>query len=322
MRFRIYTEPQQGASYEQLTAIATTAAECGFEGFLRSDHLRRLGEFKGTGEDSGFPGPTDAWISLAGLARDTSKIRLGVLATPITHDYPALLALRVAQVDAMSGGRVELGIGAGWDDIEHAYFGIPFPPLVERFDRLEETLSIITGLWTTPVGQRYSFVGKYYSVHDNPGLPKPIQSPHPPVIVGGVGKHRTPRLAARFGSEYNLTIGNPGMMPQDIRGQFARVREACEAVGRDPSDLRMSAQVIVCCGRSTAEVNRRWERLGLVADGLIAGCASGTPDEVVDRIYQYQRDGAETVNLNILDLDDLDHIRLLAEDVVPQLAAR
>ena len=182
MKLRIFTEPQQGASYEQLLAVARCAEECGFDAFFRSDHYLRMGE------GDGRPGPTDAWITLAGLSRDTSKIRLGTLLSAATFRLPAQLAVIVAQVDAMSGGRVELGLGAGWFEDEHRAFAIPFPPSVgERFDRLEEQLEIVSGMWATAEGGRYCFDGKHYQIVDNAGLPKPVQIPRPPIIVGGKG---------------------------------------------------------------------------------------------------------------------------------------
>ena len=166
MDLRIFTEPQQGASYDDLLAVARTAEELGFDAFFRSDHYLKMGDV------SGEPGPTDAWITLAGLARDTSTIRLGTLVTPVTFRLPGPLAVSVAQVDAMSGGRVELGIGTGWFDDEHTAYGIPFPPFGERFDMLEEQLSIITGLWETPIGETFSFDGTHYQVTDSPALPE------------------------------------------------------------------------------------------------------------------------------------------------------
>src|SRR3984957_15588577 len=185
MRVRIFVEPQQGADYAQLLTVAQEAEALGFDAFFRSDHYLTM-------SGDGLPGPTDAWITLAALARETSRIRLGTLVSSSTFRWPGILAITVAQVDAMSGGRVELGLGTGWYDGEHTAYGIPFPPLGERFARLEEQLSIVTGLWATPVGETYSFAGEHYQLADSPALPKPVQRPHPPVIVGGGGASRTP----------------------------------------------------------------------------------------------------------------------------------
>ncbi|MGH2662950.1 MAG: LLM class F420-dependent oxidoreductase [Actinomycetota bacterium] len=316
MRFRVFTEPMQGASYEQLLTVARTAEECGFDAFFRSDHLRYMGEFLSTGDGTGMPGPTDAWTTLAGLARDTTAIRLGTLVTSATFRHPGMLAMQVAQVDAMSGGRVELGLGAGWDRKEHAAFGIPFPEKRERFDRLEEVWEILIGLWTNPVGETFSFHGTHYVLEGNAGLPKPAQDPHPPTIVGGAGKRRTPALAARFASEYNLTFGLPDVTPENVRDHYDRVRRACEEHGRDPATMRMSVVIVVACGTSKAEIDRRYEALGLEIEGLRTSCAKGTPDQVVERLALLRADGADTIYFSILDLDDLDHLRLLTDEVV------
>src|SRR3954451_20231804 len=231
MQLRIFTEPQQGASYEDLLAVARAAEDAGFDAFFRSDHYLRMGS--GDGE----PGPTDAWITLAGLARETSTIRLGTLVSSATFRLPGPLAVTVAQVDAMSAGRVELGLGTGWFEAEHAAYGIPFEMLGERFERLEEQLAIITGLWTTAPGERFDFAGRYYHLENSPALPKPVQQPRPPIIVGGGGAKRTPALAARFADEFTL----PFHTLEAGTAQFERVRDACRAAGRDPSTLRLSA---------------------------------------------------------------------------------
>ncbi|MGH9063605.1 MAG: LLM class F420-dependent oxidoreductase [Acidimicrobiales bacterium] len=309
MRARIFTEPQQGASYEQLRAAAVVAEECRFDAFFRSDHYLRMG-----GGDPG-PGPTDAWVTLAGLARDTSVIRLGTLVTSGTFRLPGPLAVAVAEVDAMSDGRVELGLGAGWFEAEHRAYGIPFPPVAERFDRLEEQLEIVLGLWATPAGERFSFAGRHYELADSPALPKPLQRPHPPVIVGGHGHRRTPLLAARFADEYNLAFG--GL--DELAAQCERVTRACEQAGRDPASLRRSAAVVVCCGAGDAEVSRRAAAIGREEAELREHGATGTPGEVAERLRAYGTSGADTVYLQVLDLSDLDHLRLIAEEVVPLL---
>jgi F420-dependent oxidoreductase-like protein len=184
MRLRVFTEPQQGATYDTLLAVAQTAERLGFDAFFRSDHYLAMGDA------TGLPGPTDAWITLAGIARETTRIRLGTLVSSATFRWPGPLAISVAEVDAMSGGRVELGLGAGWYDAEHTAYGIPFPALGHRFERLEEQLAVVSGLWGTPDGERFSFEGEHYVVVDSPGLPKPVQRPGPPVIVGGGGPLR------------------------------------------------------------------------------------------------------------------------------------
>src|SRR5271157_1562666 len=202
MDFRAFVEPQQGATYADQLAVAKKAEELGYEAFFRSDHFLAM-------SGDGLPGPTDSWVTLGAIARETSSIRIGTLVTSATFRYPGPLAVSVAQVDAMSGGRVEFGLGTGWFEAEHQAYGIPFPPLGKRFERLSEQLDIITGLWTTPMGEKFGYAGTHYSLTDSPALPKPVQRPHPPIIIGGGGAKRTPALAARFAAEYNLPFAPP-----------------------------------------------------------------------------------------------------------------
>jgi len=310
MRVRIFTEPQQGASYDQLLAVARATEAHGFDAFFRSDHFLHIGN------GDGLPGPTDSWVTLGALARETSRIRLGTLVTSATFRLPGLLAVAVAQVDAMSGGRVELGLGSGWFEAEHTAYGIPFPPLGERFDRLTEQLEIVTGLWATPVGERFSYSGRHWTLTDSPALPKPVQRPHPPVIVGGGGATRTPRLAARFADEFNL----PFSSVKATAKQFARVRAACEAHGRDPDGIVLSAAQTVCCGATEAEVARRAAAIGRDPRELRENAVAGTPDEVVAKLRAFADVGASRAYLQVLDLGDLEHLALIASDVVPQLS--
>lgn len=307
MRLRIFVEPQQGATYEDLLRVAQTTEELGFDGFFRSDHYVSFG-------GDGLPGPTDAWVTLAGIARETSTVRIGTLVSSATFRLPGPLAISVAQVDEMSGGRVELGLGAGWHEEEHRAYGIPFPPTAERFDRLEEQLEIVTGLWGTPPGQTYSFGGRHYVLADSPALPKPRQSP-PPVIVGGAGPTRTPRLAARFASEFNA----PFLSAEEAAAQYGRVRDACADAGRDPAGMRLSAAVRVCCGSTEQELARRAAAIGQEVRELRDHAVAGLPAEVVDRCRAYGEAGAATLYLQVLDLSDMDHLRLLADEVLPAL---
>ena len=310
MDLRIFTEPQQGASYDDQLRVARAAEAAGYDAFFRSDH------FLAMGDSSGEPGPTDSWVTLAGLARDTSRIRLGTLVSSATFRLPGPLAIAVAQVDQMSGGRVELGLGTGWFEAEHAAYGIPFPDLRERFDRLAEQLEIVTGLWNTPPGERFSFSGRYYTISDSPALPKPVQQPSPPVIVGGHGKKRTPELAARFATEFNV-----GFSPADVvAAQYERVDAACAAIGRDPAELVRSVALVIAVGRDDAEVAKRAATLRRDVDELRATGLAGTTDEVVDRIGQWrEKTGLTRMYLQLLDLADLDQVELIASRVAPQL---
>ncbi|MEU6341957.1 LLM class F420-dependent oxidoreductase [Streptomyces sp. NPDC046977] len=306
MDLRIFTEPQQGATYDTLLTVAKATEELGFDAFFRSDHYLKMG-----GVD-GLPGPTDAWITLAGLARETSRIRLGTLMTAATFRLPGVLAIEVAQVDQMSGGRVELGIGAGWYAEEHAAYGIPFPKA--KFARLEEQLAVITGLWSTPVGETFDFDGKHYTVKDSPALPKPAQT-KVPVLIGGHGAERTPQLAARYADEFNLPFGSL----EDTARQFTRVRKAAEEHGRGKDDIVYSNALVACVGKDDAEVARRAAAIGREVDELKANGLAGTPAEVVERIHRYAELGASRFYLQILDLSDLDHLELIASGVQSQL---
>ena len=308
MLLRIFTEPQEGADYGTLLSVAQATERLGFDAFFRSDHYLAM-------SGSGLPGPTDAWITLAGLARETSRIRLGTLMSPVTFRLPGPLAITVAQVDQMSGGRAELGLGTGWFDGEHYAYGIPFPPTAERFGRLEEQLEIITGLWETEPDDTFSFRGNHYILDGSPALPKPAQRPRPPVLVGGAGLRRTPRLAARFADEYNI----PFSTVEDSAAAFGRVRQACAEAGRDPASLVYSVAHTVACGRDEAELARRAEATGHQIEFFRRNGLGGSPAQVVDRIGQYAAIGATRVYLQILDLHDLDHLELLAAEVLPQV---
>ena len=309
MDVRVFLEPQQGATYQQQLDVAQVAESLGFDGLFRSDHYLAMGD------GDGLPGPTDAWITLAGLARETSRLRLGTIVTAATFRNPGVLAIQVAQVDAMSGGRVELGLGAGWFDREHEAYGIPFPPVGERFDRFEEQLEIVTGLWSTPVGKTFSHVGTHYRLTDSPALPKPVQGPVP-LIIGGGGARRTPALTARFATEFNAAFTSA----QDVAARFARVREACAAIGRDPAELTWSAALIVVVARDDAEFRRRAAATGREPDELRANGLAGTPDEVIAKLRTYAEVGVQRLYLQFLDLTDLDHLELIGREVLPALA--
>lgn len=310
MELRIFCEPQQGASYDELLALALAAEEGGFDAFFRSDHYLKMGDV------SGLPGPTDAWVTLAGLARDTTRIRLGTLLSSATFRLPGPLAISVAEVDAMSAGRVELGLGAGWFGDEHSAYAIPFPSLGERFEKLEEQLEIITGLWATDVGTTFNFSGQHYQLSNSPALPKPVQSPRPPIIVGGHGPKRTPRLAARFADEFNV----PFAPFEDARSLFALVDGACTAIDRDPSSLRRSVALVVCCGRDDAEVARRAANIKRNGEELSQNGLAGTPAQLIKKIDTYRELDVSRIYLQVLDISDLDHVALIADEVLSQVA--
>ena len=312
MDLRVFTEPQQGASYDDLLRVAQATERLGFDAFFRSDHYLVMGD------GDGMPGPTDAWVTLAGLARETSRIRLGTLVSPSTFRLPGPLAIAAAQVDVMSGGRVELGLGTGWYDAEHRAYGIPFPPVGERFDRLEEQLAIVTGLWATPPGGRFSHHGENYRLTGAPALPRPVQRPRPPIIVGGRGPKRTPRLAARYADEFNLPFRNVS----ETAEAFERVVEAQERIGRGRdgrAPLVLSAGVVVAIGRDAAQARRRAAPLHVPSALPPEDPVIGSPAQLVDRIGEFAAIGATRVHLRLIDFNDLDHLELIAAEVLPQL---
>ena len=303
MQLRVFTEPQQGATYDELLAVARAAEELGYDAFFRSDHYLTIG-------GDGGVGSTDAWVTLAGLARETQRIRLGTLVSPATFRLPGPLAISVAQVDQMSGGRVELGLGTGWYDAEHTAYGIPFPPVGERFEMLEEQLQVVRGLWAAE--GPFTFEGEHYRLVDSPALPKPVQRPGPPIVMGGFGPRRTPRLAATYADEYNV----PFHTVEETAEAFGRVRAACAETGRQ---VLLSAAQTVCVGRDEAEVTRRAAAIGQDVAGLRARGLGGTVAEVVDKIGRFHEAGASRVYLQLMDLSDLEQLALVAEEVVPQL---
>jgi F420-dependent oxidoreductase-like protein len=308
--FRVFVEPQQGASYADQLAVARTAEELGYSAFFRSDHYVAM-------SGDGLPGPTDSWVTLAGLARETSTIRLGTMVTSATFRFPGPLAISVAQVDEMSGGRVELGLGAGWFEAEHQAYAIPFPAVGERFDRLAEQLDIITGLWTTPVGEKFDYTGAHYTVVESPALPKPVQSPHPPIVIGGGGPKRTPALAAQFATEFNIPFA-----PLDAtKTQFERVAAAVAGAGRAADSLTYSAAFVLCAGRDDAEIARRAEAIGREVDELRSNSPLvGTPSEIADKLGAFIEAGVQRSYLQLLDMSDLDHLELFASQVMPQFS--
>ncbi len=307
MEFRVFVEPQQGAGYSEQLAVARTAEQLGFAAFFRSDHYLAM-------SGDGLPGPTDSWVTLGAIARETSSIRLGTLVSSATFRYPGPLAVAVAQVDEMSGGRVEFGLGSGWFEREHQAYGIPFPPLRERFDRLAEQLAVVTGLWTTAPGATFDHAGEYYTLADSPALPKPVQRPHPPIVIGGVGVKRTPKLAARYAAEFNVPFA-----PLDtVRTQYARVAAAVAAAGRPADSMVYSCAFVLCAGRDDAEVARRAAAIGRDLDELRSNSPLvGTPGEIVENLDAWHEIGVRRVYTQLLDLADLDHLELVANEVVP-----
>mgnify|MGYP000586644626 CR=1 FL=1 len=307
MQFCAFTEPQQGADYDTQLAHAQRAEQLGFDGWFRSDHYMVMG-----GGD-GLPGPTEAWTTLAGLARETSRLRLGTLVSSATYRVPGILAIQVAQVDAMSHGRVELGLGTGWYAAEHAAYGIPFPE--KRFGMLEEQLAIVTGLWATPAGATFSFEGEHYSLLDSPALPKPAQSTVP-VIVGGGGPRRTPQLAARYATEFNIGFVDEATIAQ----KFATVRAACLEEARDPATLRLSVALPTIVADDEATLRRRCAAAGFDPGSAHDARLVGTPTQVAAKLERLRALGAERVYLQTVDMTDLYHLDLIAREVIARVS--
>ena len=292
MDFRAFVEPQQGATYADQLAVAQAAEDLGFDAFFRSDHYLAM-------SGDGGPGPTDSWVTLGAIARETSHIRLGTLVTSATFRYPGPLAIAVAQVDEMSGGRVEFGLGSGWFEAEHRAYGVPFPSVRERFDRLTEQIAVITGLWTTPAGQTFDYAGEHYTINDSPGLPKPVQSPHPPIVVGGTGAKRTPALAAQYAAEFNVPFATIDV----VRTQFERVANAVAAAGRAADSIVYSSAFVLCAGRDDAEVARRASVIGREVDEMRSNSPLvGSPDEIVDKLGPWRELGVQRVYAQLLDM--------------------
>ena len=303
MDFRIFIEPQQGASYDTQLTVAQKAESLGFNAFFRSDHFLAM-------SGDGLPGPTDSWVTLGAIARETSSIRLGTLVTSATFRHPGLTAIQVAQVDDMSGGRVELGLGAGWFQAEHEAYGVPFP--TKRFGPFEEQLAVITGLWGTPVGSTFSFSGEHYALVDSPALPKPVQQPVP-IIIGGSGAKRTPELAVKYAAEYNTNFSSDTATKANID----RVRATAETAGRAPESLVYSVARTVAAGATEAEAARRAATIGRDPENLTAEGFYGTAQQVVDRVGALAEFGVSRVYFQVLDLADLDHLEFLATEVMP-----
>ncbi|MGC4761775.1 TIGR03560 family F420-dependent LLM class oxidoreductase [Micromonospora sp. DT46] len=302
MSLRILVEPQQGATYEQVRVFAQHAESLGFEGVFTSDHYLRIGA-----GDPG-PGPLDAWLLLAGLARDVPRLRLGSMMSPVSLRHPAVLALMAAQVDAMSGGRLEVGVGAGWYEEEHRALGVQLDPPSRRFDRLAEALEIITGVWRHPAGKTFDFASEHYRLADWPALPKPVQQPGPPLLLGGVGRRRTPALAARHADEFNV----PFAPVAQAATAYERVRSECRSRLRPEASLALSAALVLCPGEGAA-LAARVEASGEPVDEINRMGAAGPVEMVAEAMNRYRAAGAQRLYAQVCDVTDLAHLDELAE---------
>lgn len=305
MEFCIFVEPQLGLTWSQLVTAAQTTERLGFDGFFRSDHLTWTDR-----ELHGAPAISDAWTTLAGVAVATERIRLGTLVTPVTFREPGMLAVQVANVDAMSGGRAELGLGAGWNALEHEAYGIPFPE--KRFGRLTEALQIVTGLWATEPGDTFSFSGEHYRLDRALGAQRPTNPDGIPVIVGGAGQPRGAALAARFAAEFNTWVADDA----ELTARFSRVDEAARGIGRDPETVRRSFAANVTIGATEADADARARAQGLHPDDQRRSGLHGTPAQIADRISELAAFRPARVYLQLLDPVDVEQYELLAEAVL------
>jgi alkanesulfonate monooxygenase SsuD/methylene tetrahydromethanopterin reductase-like flavin-dependent oxidoreductase (luciferase family) len=305
VRVALMIEGQEGVSWEQWVALAEACEGHGIETLFRSDHYLSQG-------DDGRRPALDAWTTLAGLAALTTRLRLGTLVSPVTFRHPAVLAKSAVTVDHISGGRVEVGMGAGWMEPEHRAYGFPFPELPERLRLLAEQLETVRGQWS-----------------DGPAQPKPVQTPHPPLIVGGGAGRGTTEPAARFADEYNTLLAGADECARRRR----RLDQACERMGRNPATMRFSLMTGCLVGADEAELRERAQRLlarrgeeGGDPDALVARYrergVAGTPDEVVERLQELEEAGrVERVMLQHLQHDDLEMVALIGRDVAPKVAA-
>jgi F420-dependent oxidoreductase-like protein len=318
----VQLEPELGCRYEDIRQAAQAAESAGLGGLFLADHVMN----PSNAASAGLGGPVDAWSVIAALARDTSRLRLGTLVSPYTFRLPGMLAVAVAVADDISGGRVELGLGPGHFQGEHKAYGIPFPPMAERFEQLDEYLAVVTGIWDTPEGSTFDFPGRFYQLEKCPGLPKPVQSPHPPIVIGGRGPKKTPRLAAKYATELNVSFQSPEL----TRDAFERARDACRAAGRDPDTLSLSVTQLVACGRGDDLTARRTaldNDMGKIMayrawEDLLEFAPIGTPEEVVERLERYAAIGARRLFFHFRDMRDLGQLELLGREVAPQLAER
>ena len=315
MRFALMSEPQQGLSYLEILALVRTAEEAGFEAFFRSDHYASFPG--GTGKPT-----TDAWATLAGLARETTRISLGTLVSPVTFRLPGNLAKVSATVAEMSDARIEVGVGAGWNEVEHRQLGLAFPATRERFDMLEEELAILHGLWTEPDG--WSFAGDHWQVEAALFRPKPAAPPgrrHPNLIIGGDGGPRMAQLVARYADEFNLTSGAVERAPE----AYARIRAACAAEGRAPDDVTYSMMTGVLMGRDAGEVMRRvGELMALFGTTPETDAVAwfeqrrgrwilGTPDQAREQVAALEAVGVQRLMLQDFLPRDLEMVQLMGE---------
>jgi F420-dependent oxidoreductase-like protein len=316
MRVCLMIEGQQDVTWEQWCALADACESSGIEGLFRSDHYLAV---LGGGNRSSL----DAWTTLAALAARTSRIKLGTMVSPVTFRHPSVLAKSATTVDHISGGRVELGMGAGWHVPEHRAFGFPFPPAPIRLQMLTEQVEIVHRQWTE---DRVDFTGHHYTTEALNSLPRPVQKPHPNLIIGGSANRRSAELAAKWADEYNTVH----VVPDECRARKQRVLDACERAGRSAGSMTFSLMTACIVGTDRADAERRAANVMAVSeaegspgewlDSLGDAWIAGTVDEVVDRLWVFEEAGVERVMLQHLDHSDTDMVHLIGEEVVPRVS--
>ena len=319
MQICLMIEGQEGVTWDQWVALALGCEEHGFDGLFRSDHYQSFGH-------PAEWGTLDAWATLAALAPLTSRISLGTLVSPVTFRHPSELAKVVVTADHASGGRVELGMGAGWNEPEHRAYGFPFPPTSQRFQMLREQVEIVHRLWDRHEDE-VTFTGTHYRLEGCHGLPKPVQDPHPRLILGGGALAGAARLAARWADEYNMNF----VPPEACQEGRERLNAACEAIGREPSSLNFSLMTNTLVGSDRKDLEARARRLmgrrgdsgdpGAYLENLGPERIAGTPDQVLDRLAAYAKAGIQRVMLQHLVHDDLESLALIGERIIPEAAS-
>jgi F420-dependent oxidoreductase-like protein len=306
VRICLMIEGQEGVAWADWVALAQACERLGFDALFRSDHYLSVGGRRERGS-------LDAWGTVSALSAVTETLRFGTLVSPATFRHPSVLAKAVVTADHISGGRVELGIGTGWLEDEHTAYGFPFPPMRERMAILAEQLEIIRRQWDD---ERFSFDGEHYRIESLDARPKPVQRPHPPLIVGGAAGPRSARLAARWADEYNTVY----VTPDEARERRRALDEACEAEGRDPKALRFSMMNGFVVGADRTEIRARTDRLAEWGAPPTDSWIVGTPDEIVARLREYEAAGIEAVMLQHHLFEDYDALELIGREVIPALA--
>jgi F420-dependent oxidoreductase-like protein len=309
MQIVLMVEGQEGVTWEEWVNLANAAEDAGLHGFFRSDHYTMI---------QGTPGGAlDAWSTISGLAAITKTLRLGTLVSPMTFRHPSNMARVVTSADHISGGRVEMGLGTGWYELEHTQNGFPFPKMKTRFDMLIEQVEVIVKSWTE---ESFDHQGEHYTLVNQSALPRPLQDPHPPIVIGGAAGPRSLALGAKYAAEYNSFLFNS---TEEVSQRRAALDGACQAIGRDPATLAMSVMGVCALGENEADTIQRTQnaigRMGQMAaseDAQAAIKASpgiGTLDQLTDRFATYGKAGVDRIYMQLIDRTDLEAVALMGK---------